>query len=550
MPADDLRALIAKFNWAQGIRATGTLAAISANSPDAKRRWSSDALQGELTGLGPASDAVADFLRRNPSRPIAHDEGLLVLQSLFALHGAEGPGLQPTPARISHLLLALNDHIGIWTRDEGLSRQERALASTARATRFDRCEDLVREIARAEGLFGRAPFAGPLSGDGVWSSFTEGALRSTVAEFVDRRLLPLALLSLMWGLESDPSWYFPLIREESWWQTSGAGDSFKTFAEDVAWTREELKAVLGTTNNTQLPVGTGHFFRKPFVAMPEGDLVAVSPGAVRWTLRAAIWSRCLERAKSTVKGGAEAWFSAFGYLAEDWCRDAARLAKTEGLSDELILSDNPGSHDEIADIVLAAGDRVVLVSVKSRMMRADVIRSAESSKAIVDWYERFFFDQKRDGHRAESFWQLQQTIERVRSGEFISRGLKRDSRIYPLLVSYDDIGDHPGLYPWLRDRCRHHGVFQAHHVAPPVVCNIADFELLLAAGVKKHGAVSLLHRKTRPELQDVPLQVALRHLTRHGLPRLRGLEARYEEITERAQQRLFGRVLRTEGEIS
>lgn len=540
MPVSELIAIVGRFNWAEGIRATATLAAIAANSPETLRKWSADALRAEVEVLGAGSAQLVNYLHAEPRRPVAHAEGIHALQSLFVSHGSDGPGLPPSPARICHLLLAVNDHVGMWDEPVDLTPHELALSCIARAARFDRSEDFVREIARAEGLYRMPPPTGSLSEPKAWSDFIHAALGAPVEEVVDRELLPLAVISRLWGDESDPSWYFPIVTETAWSQVARTSECFADLRRRLAWTRDELRGVLGPGSTESLQQQTGHFFQKPFIAMPEGEIVAASPGAVHWMPRAGIWSRCLAHARTGLRGGADAWFSNFGYLTEAWCRHVGELGVAEGLKDRLISPDVSGDSTEITDLLFVREDRVAIIEVKSRMMRADVIRSARSPKAVVDWYEQFFFDKKQRDHRAESFWQLQKVVERIRAGEFCARGIRRDARIYPVLVSYDDIGDYPGLYPWLRERCAHHRIFQSHRVEHPVVCGVADLELLIAAGVRCHGVMPLLHRKTRRDMRDMPLRSALRRLLRGNLPRLHELESQYESMMQRAQSRLFG----------
>ena len=541
MPTDQLVALVRQHNWVDGLKAVATMSAIAANArdPKAKARWSTDALIAELDRGGLGNAAMASRLREDLNRPIVHEEGLLVLQTLFVLYGAEEGGRPASPAHVAFLLLALSDHLGTEDGDTTLTRTEKGLAIVARAMRFDRVEDLLRELARAEALFNERRVHAALLDEESWGNFLQEALGASLEEFVDRRLTPLALLSSMWGVEEDPVWYFPLIDVHQW-TAEVEGRDFPVLAEDLAWSRDELQVHLKASARHLIPQHTGHFYRKPFVKLSDGrHILAVSPRAVRWILRAAAWARCLNFAKAALPGGATTWLSIFGYLVEGWCRTLAEMAKREGLRDELILPTSPGSNDEIADVVFKSDQGVVLCSVKSRMMREDVIRSAGPRRTIVDWYENFFFEEKKVGHRQESLWQMQRAIARIRGGEFVDKGIARDSRIYPVVIVYDEIGDHPGLYRWLRERCEFHEVLRGSRIEPLTVCTLSDFEVLLATAVRKHGLVSLVHRKTRPPLRDVPLRPALGEVWSGNLPRLAELEARYDQLMERARQRLF-----------
>lgn len=77
----------------------------------------------------------------------------------------------------------------------------------------------------------------------------------------------------------------------------------------------------------------------------------------------------------------EVWPSAFGHLFEVYCRHVVQLAgRSAEFRAELVLSEAPGSPDEIEDVIIERTG-CVLGSAKSRLVNQQVARQARSRTA-------------------------------------------------------------------------------------------------------------------------------------------------------------------------
>jgi hypothetical protein len=66
----------------------------------------------------------------------------------------------------------------------------------------------------------------------------------------------------------------------------------------------------------------------------------------------------------------------------------------------------------------------------------------------VDWFEDFFFKLKDSRHRGGAIRLLSGRIDSLRAGKFEKLGLPRTTRVYPIIVTYDD------LCAWEQGHCR------------------------------------------------------------------------------------------------
>ena len=180
---------------------------------------------------------------------------------------------------------------------------------------------------------------------------------------------------------------------------------------------------------------------------------------------------------------------------------------------------------------------VTMFSVKARLVREDIARHAISRSKLLDWYEQFFFKEKTAKYRVGVIAQLSARIDMVRAAKFEPR-VRRDARIFPVLVTYDNLCDNMMLSAWLKDRCKTHGLLQQTDVAPLTIAVIDDYERLLAAPFQKKSVAEILASRSSPRLKNERLEVVL--YGHEVEPRLPGTDAEYHELTDRVLAKLEG----------
>jgi hypothetical protein len=301
-----------------------------------------------------------------------------------------------------------------------------------------------------------------------------------------------------------------------------------------------------TLRGNGLPAGVALFYRHPLVWLNDSVVAAASPRAVREQLRGALWGRHLAQAKKGFgDNGAEKWTMAFGDLFEAWCRQVARDAE-EGahFRGQLFLSDGIGDDGEVEDVVIVDGRRAALFAVKSSTIPESHLRWAASAADALAWYDRFFFGQAGSGagrrRRGGAIRLLDEKVNRVRRGEYATRGVTPRMKLYPVIVVYDEIGaDLPSLYVWLQGRCNVERLLQHSRLAGAVVLHVDDYEQLMAAAAEGLNVLDLLDKKSREPWRRGRMAVLLRQEWRRGSLRRPGVEDRYEDLAERIHRRLF-----------
>jgi hypothetical protein len=349
------------------------------------------------------------------------------------------------------------------------------------------------------------------------------------------------ILSHSWGQHADIKKAIPvLVPAHLRRDFPGEGQYFVDHLAKLTSTRDELRAEIRKRMRAGdlLPHAPTALLHKPFVDLQNGgEIVAASPYFVRAIGRTGIWARYLAGAKAQLgnRGGDE-WSIAFGQMLEDWCRRYAKRAELAARTDFRVeLPSRPGAADEIEDVVTIEANAIAMFSVKSRLVREEIARHAISRTKLLDWYEQFFFTEKTAKHRVGVVAQLSNRIDMVRAGDFEPR-VPRDVRIYPVLVTFDNLCDNQMLSEWLNGRCKVHGLLQQENVAPITLAVIDDYERLLAAPHQKRSVVELLQSRSSPELKNERLEVVLYG---HEIePRLPDTDAEYFALTNRVVQRL------------
>jgi hypothetical protein len=437
------------------------------------------------------------------------------------------------------MLLAANDYLSNWSEPDrqDLTDDEKLTAEFVHVARFNTYPDPLRDLVRTNLLYSRAPPQGPLSAAPVWSQVQAQAFGNSFDGFFTTFIMPLQFEIQRWGIEGGQGYVVPVIEPASWYANTAVDPAVgKAFIDALTITREAARTELLARTVDGVPHAPTIFIRKPFVQVDEDRVVAASPWAVREQLKGGIYTAF----SRIVNAGydKEVWPSAFGHLFELYCRDVAQLArKSVAFTGELVLSEAPGSPDEIEDVVIVERTGCVLGSAKSKLVREDVARQARSRTALLDWYDEFFFAKKKGRYQPGALRLLDRKIGDVRAGKH--KQIPADTVIAPLLVTFDDLADNPMLARWIAKRCREEGLLAQPNVFPAVLAPVDEFEVLMGLAAKGASIIDLLTRFTREREAHANLNNFL-HAVRGGdRVRLPELEARFQAITEDTKRRLF-----------
>lgn len=442
------------------------------------------ALTVSLLGARPDSSkpierAVSRFVRaQSKPRAVVHERVAYLLLSMATMYCGTG-GDAPTFDKIAFWLLILNDHLPDWEPDgRTLRKDESLLADFWAVCRFNRGDHRGRDFVRGAELFRRAPPHGELAAR--WDDVQQQAFGMSHEEYVTQLAAPLAMLSHTWGVRRDDNTISsPVLRPIEW---CGGSLAHAAFFAARTWTRDDAQAFFSSSLSADgVPQRIAQFRRFPFM-FDQGDVLVASPWAMRDSLSLATWGAFRSAQQSLLGGNAMPWLQAFGYLVELWCRRVAEAA-APGIGahgGRVILSDHPGSDDEIEDVIFAQGNRTFLFAVKARLAPDRIARVECSRGDAADWVEQFFFAKpsKSAKMRGGVMRLLDSKARRIRAGEVAS--IARDSFIIPVVVTYDPLGDNLALYDWLYRRCAEERLLQQQTVRPVSLMSVAEFEAAMS----------------------------------------------------------------------
>jgi hypothetical protein len=542
LPLEQILGTIRGFNRRDGLFTLSCIAADLANTSGGilgkeARSWTHDLLVQRAGSPNALEDAVSRAVARlGKGTAITHGHVLFVLQHLLLTLGSD-EGRRPDDGQLAFLMLALNDYLPSWSEETpALSPTEATLASMFFATIFNESsDDPLRFLMRLVGIVGGDISGGPISAD-EWRAIQAEAFGCSFEDYVEQFLVPVFMLSRSWTSKEPP-----VLAPAAWTQGNAAALYARWFQEAALPDR-----AASWKPSTEEPLALPRvFFRTPFVSVGD-NVLCLSPWHMRDHARLGTWARLNLAAKKFFRTDSIQRFSAtFGYLFERWCANVARTAAARGpFKGKLVLPSSPGAEDEIEDVVVLDRDRVALLSAKSSLVPESQLKCARSLGDAIVWLRRFFFedpqDAKASGHRGGALWLLDRKIQRIRSGEYAHRGIKRNALILPVVVSFDNVGESSILYKWLQDECARLGILSARPLVRPVtILTPDDYEAVFALASRGKGLCDLLVEKTRTAERLARVDWFLHRGGHTGRElRLPSMELEFEDLVGRAMERM------------
>jgi hypothetical protein len=487
LPAHELIERVRAYDWRESLIRLADLASIAshARAPGNSERIRKRTID-PLTALTGSNETLLRNARvavsqRRDQMVLAHEESILFLQHLVILEGAtEGPA--PGDPEIALWLAGANSHLEQSWADESskASAAEGLTADMVRLSRYNNNPDLLRALVRANTIFGTPPINTKLAEPAAWWRMQEVAFGKPFERFFDTGPALLAVMTQGWGSESQE---FRLPTFGMQWLSSSALPA-NEILDSLQWMTGTRESIATETRKRLRANGLPHcptaLLHTPIVDL-GGGFVAATPGALVNQLRTGIWARCLAAAKSGDVGvDVDEWNSAFGYMVEGWCRRVARAAReSSACIARVVLPSQPGAPDEVEDVVVVEGHNAVLFSVKSRLVDTRASREGRSPETTLSWLDEFFFAEKTKRHRAGAVSLLSKRIDMLRSGAFEAQGVARDVRVFPIVVTYDCLGENELLYRRLEEGCRRRALLQQEDVGPLTIARLEDFEELM-----------------------------------------------------------------------
>jgi hypothetical protein len=545
------RELIGRYkelDWRATFVALSRVACVIANEEDGPRSSRAKQMVNDSLVAKLGSSRLGRAIRNEKNLLIAHEESIHFAEAMALLYGRDEGGRSPDFGDVAWLLLAGNDYCSGWREEPepDLTKAESLLAEAVRARRLNRYGIRHLDFLRSMNLFQVAPPRDPeWCEPEAWRRFQREAFGMAFEEYFETFAGFLAALSYTWGRPRDAGEFnSPFVVPSQLFKFPGMNTEklIGAFSDLVL----ETPQVEARGDGAYLPIGPSMFSKRPFVEISEGTFAAASPWVVREHLRGGLWARHLSAARAG-PGGPERWFSAFGDMYESWCRQKAVLAAEAGASDHLILSEKIGDTSEIEDIIFQdthSRKRVALFSVKASMIPESAIKEARSPRRVVNWYERFLFARTTESHTGRRYREgvlrsLDATVSAIRSGDH-EPTIPRSAIIYPVVVTYDDLGDFAALYRWARKRCNREGLLGGTGIRPTTFLSATDYEDLLEVACSGSSILGVLETKTQgtnAEARfDVILDEKIARLPGSGRKTRQELSAAIERLVARVQQ--------------
>lgn len=157
---------------------------------------------------------------------------------------------------------------------------------------------------------------------------------------------------------------------------------------------------------------------------------------------------------------------------------------------------------------------------------------------MLAWYESALFEAARDDRRAGALHLLNNRVERIRGGR--ADGVDARIRIYPVLLTYERLGDSPLLYAWVRRRCDQLGILGQDGVAPVTFVSATEYEWMLAAAARGIGIFEVLDYRANTDDGLLAFDSALLPFLKHS-PLVPGADGFFDALMNETTTRLFGK---------
>lgn len=506
MPAAFLLERIQSYDWKASVTRLAQLGAFMQSAErtdeDIRRRTIDPILS--ITGDDRAAPAIAHahaYVKANRDRMlVAHEEVIAYLQHLVLVEGGSNDDT-PTDAELAFWILGANCHLGAWAEEDSreLTIDEQLIATQVRGHTFNQQRNWGALAVRSYELFKTPPEADSVGDAAAWEKLQLETYGSSFERYYKLILAPLRASALSAGRENK----VPAVTLAYWRTTTAEVDWVKTRLDAISVRRDDARRLILGTENARTPSGLLHapslLRRKPLLAEDEGWLVTSEAGLAS-LFHTGPWGAYLENLKAAYgeSSGFKRWSAAFGIAFERYC---AAFAKRASASPKfrrnwrVVVPSRPGARDEIEDVILIEDDHAIVFSIKSSLLPEGQVHRAKSRSAVIDWLDRFFFSEERTFKGA--LRKLSANIDEIRNGDFEDQGVSRTLKIYPVVITYDRLGEDLLLYQRLRRICRDRNVLTQVDVAPVALGSAEEFEWMMEYAAEGRSLLGLM-RKRKP----------------------------------------------------
>jgi hypothetical protein len=492
---DELLGLVRRWNRKEALRGLSVIAFELSRGGENSAGIEAEVwrLLIDLPAGAPAGQRnLASALAQLPHRPrIVHEQGVLTLQQL-ALSESTDEGRVPHDGELALALLCINDHLSAPARPGPASGLGDLTALLAFYHQFNAAFEVdMNFIVRVWSLFSQSPDESTLATE-VWEAIQFRALGCLAVDYLEAFAFPLIVLSQDWGRQRSP-----LVHTQEWTHGSLATLVTRWF-NDASLSLDEWRGRLTTLAATPpvIPRLTQEYLRTPMVR-DEGELLVLSPSALKSHTLSGLWGRLNEAAKVEEPGKTGNSFrTVFGRWFENWARQVATSAKQDGLFQDHLL--DTAIDEGLPDLVFRRGRLVVFVEVKVMIVPEDKLKTAETLEGLRAWLDdRLFAPRVAGKTKGGAFPQLDAAVRRLRAGDWRKYDLRPDSRVIPVLLTLDKLPGATALPGWVDQASRERGLLQYGDMLPAVSLGPFDFESLLSYAGTNGGVANLLARKVQ-----------------------------------------------------
>ncbi len=548
MPPEAIIASFRKLGWENTFKSICLWSATLSNSrlgcfdPGLQQLYAAGAIELSATD-NPLFSGAGDALAALSGDVIIAHERLAYFMQVMAANYCSDAGPGPSGGGSLMLMLACNDVIIQWAsgRDD-LEDLERGVADCFVASRFDSTQVALTSFVRAWWLQQSPPRSWDEERRSLWPKLQEAAFCGLeFNEYWETFLGPLAMNTHRWGLRNEELTY-PMFKPASWLsETRAANGLLDAVLDPMSCDRSGLRAS-SALSVEGLPINAKALIYRPLVRFGD-ELWAASPKLLRGQLHGGTWGRMRQAAQSVLAkyGGSEEWLRAFGERFEEWCQFVARAAEKEASFQEtLFIPDAKSKTEEVHDVVISGSAGSALFEMKGSLIPVRASKDFADARDILKWYERFFFATATKKHRGGVMRQIDARILKIRDGRH-SDEVKPDSRLFPCVVTYENLGENAALYDWIDRRCREEHILQGDNVAPVSIMSADDYEKLLAFGAHGQSITGILETKShganrirRLDRILADIDTTLKH---YQIPEVRKL---FDSTSKQIRARLFG----------